>query len=69
MVFIFVKETLCTIVEQMNAAVVEGCEDPGSVLMEGQAFHTLALRLELSLHHLLSFLIITSTSFLLCKFI
>ena len=34
---------------------MKGCQDPGSVLMEGEAFDALAFRLEFGLHHLCQF--------------
>ena len=58
MVLVFVKEGLRPIIKQVDAAVVERCQDPGAILVEGQALDTLALRLKLCFHHLaiLSFL-------------
>ena len=52
MVLVFVEECLRPIIEQMDAAVVERCQDPGAILVEGQALDTLALRLKLCFHHL-----------------
>jgi hypothetical protein len=34
---------------------MKGCQDPRSVLVEGEAFNALALRLEFCLHHLCQF--------------
>ena len=50
-VLVLVEEALSPVVEQVDAAVVEGCENPRAILMEGQALDTLALSLELRLHH------------------
>ena len=50
-IFILVEQALCAVIEQVNAAIVEGREDPRAISMEGQALYSLALSLELSLHH------------------
>ena len=50
-IFILVEQALCAVVEQVNAAIVEGRKDPRAIPMEGQALYSLALSLELSLHH------------------
>ena len=51
MVFKLVEQALRSVVEQVDAAVVKRCQNPGSVLVEGQAFDALALSFKLSLHH------------------
>ena len=50
-VFVLVEEALRPVVEEVDTAVVERCQDPWPVFMERQALHALAFRLELCLHH------------------
>ena len=69
MILEFVDKALGAIVEQMNASIMERSEDPGAILMEGQAFDTLALRLKLSLHHLFFFVFLLIFSLTLTKII
>jgi hypothetical protein len=46
MIFEFVEQDLCPIVEHMNTAVVKGREHPWPMLMEGQTLDTLGLSLK-----------------------
>ena len=55
MVLILVQEALGSIVEQVDAAVVQRGQYPWTILVEGEALHSFAFGLELSLHHLFFF--------------
>ena len=46
-----IEEALSPVIKQMNASIVQGSQDPWAILMERQAFHALAFRFKLSLHH------------------
>ena len=51
-VFEFFEQHLRSVVEKVDAAVVERGQDPWAVLVKGQPFNTFALGLKLCLHHL-----------------
>ena len=46
MIFEFVEQDLCPIVEHMNAAVVKRSKHPGPMFMEGQTLNSLGLSLK-----------------------
>jgi len=48
----FFEKDLRPVVEEVNASVVEGGQDPRPVLVEGQALDPLALCFKFCLHHL-----------------
>lgn len=52
MIFKLLNEDCSSIVEQIDAAIVERCQNPGPVLVEREPLHSLTLRFELSHQHI-----------------
>lgn len=52
MVFELFEETAGPVIEEVNGAIVERGEDPGTVLVEGEAFNSLAFGFELCFQHI-----------------
>ena len=68
-VFELIEEALGAVVEEVDAPIVERGQNPRPVLVEGQALHALALRLELSLHHLAALVIPLISLVLYCFYL
>ena len=50
-VFKLIEQTLRSVVEQVDASIVERRKDPRTILVERQALYSLALGFKLGLHH------------------